>query len=112
MGVKFDMGAGALTQLTKRTSTSSDELASLVKELFDAAQPLEGRFQGAGRAAFDQFKNRVDGISAELKTSLDGVLAGVASQDRAFSEGDSTMADNARSAQAGAQFDSARFGGR
>lgn len=112
MGVKFDMGAGTLTQLTQQTSTSSDELSSLVKQLLQAAEPLEGRFQGAGRAAFDGFKARADEIAAELRSSLNAVLAGVKGQDQAFSVGDQTMADNARSTQASASFDSARFSGR
>lgn len=110
--MKFAMGASTLSTLTKATSGSSDELASLVKQLFAAAEPLEGRFQGAGRAAFDQFKGRVDEISAELKMSLDGVLAGVQSQDRAFTEGDAAMAEAARSTEAASAFDSARFGAR
>ncbi len=112
MAVKFDMGTSTLDTLSKQTSTSSDDLAALVRQLLEAAEPLQGRFQGAGRAAFDEFKARVDGISAELKTSLDAVLAGVQGQSKAFTQGDMTMADNARTAQGASSFDSARFSGR
>ena len=75
--MKFAMGADTLGVLTKSTSGSSDDLQVLVRQLFEAAEPLEGRFQGAGRAAFDRFKSRTDVISAELKASLDGVLGGI-----------------------------------
>ncbi|MEZ3160978.1 hypothetical protein AB1K54_10580, partial [Microbacterium sp. BWT-B31] len=71
--MKFAMGADTLSVLSKATSGSSDELSLLVRKLLEAAEPLEGRFQGAGRSAFDRFKGRTDAISGELKASLDGV---------------------------------------
>lgn len=54
--MKFDMGESTLQTLTRQTSTSSDDLGGLVKELAAAAEPLEGKFNGAARAAFDNFK--------------------------------------------------------
>lgn len=109
VGMKFAMGADVLTQLTKRTSTSTDDLGALVKQLYQAAEPLEGRFNGAGRAAFDRFKTETDSISVELNTALNAVLAGIAGQDLAFQQGDQDIADQNSSNQAGAGFDSARF---
>ncbi len=108
--MKFSMGADTLTVLTKATSGSSDELSVLVRQLFEAAEPLEGRFQGAGRAAFDQFKGRTDDISAELKGALDGVLMGIGGMNRSFIEGESEMVDQTHSLEAGSSFDAARFG--
>ena len=107
--MKFAMGADVLTQLTKTTSTSSDDLGALVRQLAEAGAPLEGKFNGAGRAAFDQFKANTDQISAELNAALAAVLAGVAGMDRSFQEGDSEMADQTRSTQASVSFDAARF---
>ena len=105
--MKFAMGADTLTVLTKATSGSSDDLSVLVRQLFEAAEPLEGRFQGAGRAAFDRFKGRTDAISAELKASLDGVLGGIGGMNRSFLEGESAMVDQTQSLEAGSSFDAA-----
>ena len=110
--MKFAMGADTLTVLSKATSGSSDELSTLVRQLFEAAEPLEGRFQGAGRAAFDRFKGRTDAISTELKVSLDGVLGGIGSMNRSFLEGETAMVDATQSLESGSSFDAARFGAR
>ncbi|GAA0486788.1 hypothetical protein [Microbacterium aurantiacum] len=110
--MKFAMGADTLSVLTKTTSGSSDELAALVRQLLEAAEPLEGRFQGAGRSAFDRFKARTDAISGELKASLDAVLIGIGGMNRSFLEGESAMVDSTQSLESGSQFDAARFGSR
>lgn len=109
--LKFAMGAETLTQLTKQTSGAGDDLGALVKQLASSAEPLEGRFNGAGRAAFDSFNAQVDSISIELNAALASVLAGISGQNKAFIEGENQIADETRSAQSGAGFDSARFGG-
>lgn len=106
------MGSSTLGVLSKATSGSSDELSLLVRQLFEAAEPLEGQFQGAGRAAFDRFKSRTDEISAELKLSLDAVLTGITGMDRSFQEGESAMVDETTSLESGSSFDAARFGAR
>ncbi|MFE7506697.1 hypothetical protein [Promicromonospora sp. NPDC057488] len=108
--MKFAMGSEVLSTLTKKTSASSEDLGALVRELAAAAEPLEGRFNGAGRAAFDAFKGRTDEISNELNQALGGVLAGISGMDKSFTEGDSAMADETRAAQGSASFDAARFG--
>lgn len=107
--MKFAMGADTLSVLGRATTGSSDDLATLVHQLFEAAEPLEGRFQGAGRAAFDRFKARTDEISAELKAALDGVLTGISGMNLAFTEGENTMVDETNSLEAGSAFDAARF---
>lgn len=110
--MKFAMGADTLGVLGKATSGSSDELALLVRQLLEAAEPLEGQFQGAGRVAFDRFKARTDAISGELKLALDGVLGGIAGMDRSFQEGEASMIDSTTSLESGSSFDAARFGAR
>lgn len=85
--MKFAMGTHVLTQLTQKTSHSSDELGALVRQLAAAAAPLEGRFNGAARVAFDEFAHNVDAISAELNAALNDVLAGIQGMDRSFLEG-------------------------
>lgn len=103
------MGADTLAQLTKKTSSSSDDLGALVKQLAQAAEPLEGKFNGAARGAFDRFKAETDHISVELNAALAAVLGGIAGMDRSFTEGDSNMADETRSTESSVSFDAARF---
>jgi uncharacterized protein YukE len=110
--VKFDMGASALSSLTKQTQGSSDDLGSLIRQLIAAAEPLEGKFNGAGRAAFNSFKARADEITGALNSSLGAILGGQSGMDTSFQQGDTEMADNATSAQGSANFDAARFGAR
>ena len=108
--MKFAMGSEVLSTLTKKTGASSEDLGALVRELGAAAAPLEGKFNGAGRAAFDAFKGRTEEISVELNQALGSVLAGVAGMDKSFTEGDTAMADETRAQQGSVSFDAARFG--
>ena len=104
------MGSDVLTALTKKTSTSGDDLGSLVRQLAEAAEPLQGKFNGAGRAAFDKFKSETDRIAVDLKGALGAVLTGISGMDRSFAEGDQQMGDETRSTEGASSFDTARFG--
>jgi hypothetical protein len=110
--MKFDMGQDTLATLQQGTSGSHEDLGALVKSLVASAEPLEGRFNGAGRAAFDAFKVRTDQVSADLNDSLAAILTGQGGMDTAFKTGDAEAADNATSAQAQANFDAANFRSR
>lgn len=110
--MKFAMGGSTLTQLTQQTTTSSDDLGALVRQLADAAEPLSGRFNGSARAAFDGFKARTDEIAVELNSALSSVLTGIAGQNRAFIEGEQTMADETSALDSGSSYEAARFGAR
>lgn len=110
--MKFAMGADTLGVLAKSTSGSTEDMSVLVRRLYEAAEPLEGRFQGAARAQFDRFKGRTDEISAELNASLAAVLGGISGMNRAFLEGEGEMTDSTTSLESGSAFDAARFGGR
>lgn len=110
--MKFAMGASTLSTLTKQTSTATQDLGSLVKQLADAGAPLEGKFNGAGRAAFDNFKAHSDEIAAELNAALAAVLRGIGGMDTAFATGDSEMADGTKALDGAANYDGARFSGR
>lgn len=109
--MKFDMGSATLSGLTRQTQGSSEDLGALIRQLIVAAEPLQGRFNGAGRAAFDRFKTNADAITADLNGALSAIVGGQSGMDTAFVQGDSEMADNASSAQGAANFDSARFSG-
>lgn len=112
MGLKFDMGNQTLTTLIQRSQGSSTDLGTLIQQLIAAAQPLEGRFNGAGRAAFDSFKSRSDEITNELNGALSAILGGQSGMEGAFATGDQESADNAGRNMAAANFDAARFSGR
>ena len=81
----------------------------MTRQLGEAAAPLEGRFNGSARGAFDQFKGSTDRIAVELSSALQAVLAGVSGMDRSFKESESEMADATRSTQGAVNFDAARF---
>jgi uncharacterized protein YukE len=108
--MKFAMGADTLGSLAKKTSTSADELGQTVRQLAAVTEKIEGRVNGATRAAFDNFQAQAEEIAVELTAALRGVLAGVSGMDRSFAEGDQEMADQTRQAQGSVSFDAARFG--
>ena len=110
--MKFDMGTQTLSSLTRQTQGSSDDLGALIKQLITAVEPLQGNFNGAGRAAFDSFKNNADAITADLNSSLGAILGGQGGMDAAFAQGDTELADNSSSAQGSSNFDSASFASR
>lgn len=110
--MKFDMGSTTLSGLGKSTEGSSTDLGTLIKQLIAAADPLEGKFNGAGKAAFDSFKARADEITNALNGSLQSILGGQSGMDLAFGTGDQEQEDNAQKGMSGANFDAARFSGR
>lgn len=110
--MKFDMGAQTLSTLRSKSQGSSTELGTLIHQLVQAAQPLEGKFNGSGKAAFDSFKSRADEITASLNSALAAIVGGQSGMETAFGSGDQEQADNARSQMSAANFDAARFSGR
>ena len=108
--MKFDMGSSTLGTLTQQTGSSNEDLGQLVRNLMEAAAPLEGKFNGAGRVKFDEFKARTDEVANELNSSLSAILMGQSEMDRSFQTGDQEAADNAAQQQGSAAFDAARFG--
>lgn len=108
--MKFAMGSDVLSTLTKKTSSSTEDLGALVRELAAAAEPLQGKFNGAGRAAFDKFKAETDRISVDLNGALNAVLTGIGGMDRSYVEGDQQMADETRATESATSFEAARFG--
>ena len=105
----FDMGAETLSQLSTDTSSSHDELTAQVRALFDAAAPLDGAYNGRGRAAFDAFKSDGDDLAAEVNRALAAVLGGIDGQNVAFVDGEQQMTEETSAAHSGAAFDAARF---
>ncbi|GGR69515.1 hypothetical protein GCM10010252_04450 [Streptomyces aureoverticillatus] len=109
--MKFDMGETTLAVLGKNTAGSSDDLGSLIRALVQSAEPLEGKFNGAGKATFDSFKLRADEITAALNGSLASILGGQAGMDEAFGTGTQEQSDNAHRNMGAANFQAARFSG-
>ena len=112
MTQRWDMGQDTLSALAKKTGTGTQDLGALVKQLVAAAQPLEGKMNGAGKQMFDGFKAQVDGIAADLNAGLAAINQGQSGMDAAFRGGDSEMADQAKKAQGSADFNAAKFGKR
>lgn len=110
--MKFDMGSTTLSELGKSTVGSGQDLGSLIQLLIQAAEPLEGKFNGAGKAAFDTFKVNADEITNALNSSLSAILGGQSGMDTAFGSGDLELEDNANQNMGAANFDAARFGAR
>ncbi|MFF8831890.1 hypothetical protein [Streptomyces sp. NPDC015131] len=110
--MKFDMGAQVLSTLMSQSQGSSNDLGLLIRQLVQAAAPLEGKFNGAGKVAFDSFKSRSDEITAALNGSLAAILGGQSGMETAFGTGDTEQGDNARTQMSSANFDAARFSGR
>ena len=110
--MKFDMGSTTLSELGKSTVGSGEDLGSLIQLLIQAAEPLEGKFNGAGKAAFDTFKVHADEITDALNSSLSAILGGQSGMDTAFGSGDLELEDNANQNMGAANFDAARFGAR
>lgn len=108
--MKFDMGWTTLSTLTQQSQGSSDDLGELIRQLINAVMPLEGKFNGNGRAMFDNFKSQSDQVTADLNAALGAIVTGQSGMDKAFGEGDQNMADNASSTAGSANFDAARFG--
>jgi uncharacterized protein YukE len=109
---RYDMGQSTLSTLRQQTGGSTQDLGALVKRLVAAAEPLEGRFNGAGKAAFDNFKAHADQISANLNNALASILRGQGGMDTAFMHGEQTMVEDTRSTQGSADFGAANFGGK
>ncbi|GAA4264463.1 hypothetical protein GCM10022256_00750 [Frondihabitans peucedani] len=109
--VKFAMGADTLGVLGKKTGSANQDLGAQVKSLLAAAEPLQGKFNGQGRAAFDRFKSQSDQVANELNASLAAVLQGIGGMNTSFGQGDQQMADEQSQAAGSVNFDAARFGG-
>ncbi|MGP4109555.1 hypothetical protein ACTWP5_01385 [Streptomyces sp. 4N509B] len=110
--MKFDMGTQTLQSLSRQSQGSSTDLGTLIQQLVSAAEPLEGRFNGQGKAAFDAFKARSDEIAHALNSALSAILGGQTGMEQAFGAGDQESTDNATQAMGSANFDAARFTAR
>lgn len=113
--MKFAMEADVLSTLGRKTGGESNELGALVRRLGEAAEPLEGQFNGAAKAKFDSFKVRTDEIAVILNNSLVGITQSIAAQDRAFQTAAAEGADAHSSAEGAADFtgaDTSRFAPR
>lgn len=108
--MKFDMGTDTLSTLITRTQGQSQDLGTLIKALVQAAAPLEGKFNGAGKQAFDAFKSHTDQITTNLNTALSSIIGGQSGMNKSFNQGQVDFTHNAKTAMGGADFSAASFG--
>jgi uncharacterized protein YukE len=102
--MKFAMEADALQVLGRKTSAESDDLAQLVRNLVEAAEPLEGTFNGTAKAAFNSFKARTDEVASTLNNALVGITESIAGQNLAFVTAADEGADAHSAAEGAADF--------
>ncbi len=113
--MKFAMEADALQVLGRKTATESDDLGALVRRLAEAAEPLEGTFNGVAKASFNSFKTRTDDIATVLNNALVGITESIAGQNLAFVTAADEGAAAHQSAEGSADFagaDTSRFAPR
>lgn len=108
--MKFDMGTDTLSTLTSQTQGQSQDLGTLIRALVQAAEPLEGKFNGAGKQAFDGFKAHTDQITSQLNAALSSIIGGQGGMNKSFSQGQVDFSQNTRSAMGNADFSAASFG--
>ncbi|WP_028709276.1 hypothetical protein [Propionicicella superfundia] len=82
--MKFSMEEQTLVRLGQRTQTESEDLGTLVRQLVEAAEPLEGVFNGPARAKFNEFKAKTDQIATQLNNALSGIVGSIQGQNLAF----------------------------
>ena len=110
--MKFAMGADVLSTLGQKTSTESDDMGQLVRNLKDAAEPLEGTFNGTAKSSFNSFKSRTDDIAATLNSTLAGITGSIDGQNRSFTTAANEGGEIHRAAENKAEFagaDSSRY---
>jgi uncharacterized protein YukE len=107
--MRFDMGSEALPTLINRTQGSHQDLGALIRQLIAAAEPLEGKFNGSAKVAFDRFKARGDEITAELNSAVASILGGQQGMNTSFVDGDQSMADTSHGTEGSADFAGASF---
>ncbi|MFT3888479.1 MAG: hypothetical protein QM713_10005 [Arachnia sp.] len=106
MNMKFAMEEQTLVQLGQKTQTESEDLATLVRQLVEAAEPLEGVFNGAARGRFNEFKSKTDQIATSLNNALAGIVGSIAGQNLAFVTAAEDGAAAHQAAQGAADFSS------
>lgn len=105
--MKFAMEAQALTEHTRHGETNNTDLRGLVNQLLAAAEPLSNKFNGPAKAAFDNFKTRVDNVSTKLHDSHVGLLNSASTQNTVFTTASNESMDTHTRSDASAAFDSA-----
>ena len=88
-----------LVRLGQRSQTESEDLSTLVRNLVEAAEPLEGVFNGPARAKFNEFKSKTDQIATSLNNALAGLVGSISQQNLAFT----TAAEDGASAHSSAE---------
>ncbi len=107
MATKFAMEADVLSVLGQKTTVESDDLGTLVRQLAEAAEPLEGTFNGSAKGAFNSFKTRTDEVAAQLNNALAGIVSSISGQNMAFMTASEDGASEHRTNESGASFEAA-----
>ena len=105
--IKFDHGQ--FSGYINNTGGSIEDLGTLVKRLVKAAEPLEGKFKGDGRAVFRELHRQADEVSMLVQKGMVSLNEGQSGMSDAVVQGDQAMADAANAQMSAANFDGAKF---
>jgi uncharacterized protein YukE len=92
-GTKFMMTDTALGTFGKSSTQQAQELEQALRNFVAAAEPMASSFQGAGRAAFDNFHAHGTEIAADLGKRLVAAIDGIGQMDTSFKTGDTNVAE-------------------
>lgn len=109
MAGTFSMTQNALLDLGKRTETESDDLGTLVRQLVEAAEPLQSTFNGPAKGTFNNFKGKTDLIASQLNGALGAIVGSISGQNLAFVQGAEDGADTHKSTEAMTDFSDETF---
>lgn len=107
--MKFAMEQDTLVRLGQRSATENDDLGTLVQQLVESAEPLEGQFNGPAKAAFNKFKANTDQIAASLNGALAGIVTSISGQNTAFVTGAEEGASTHESSEGASDFGGEAF---
>lgn len=107
--MKFSMEDQTLVTLGTRSQTENDDLGALVRQLVDAAEPLEGVFNGPAKSTFNNFKANTDAIATSLNNALAGIVTSIDGQNTAFVLAADDGAAAHQSAESSADFSGETF---
>ncbi|GEK81477.1 hypothetical protein [Agrococcus baldri] len=105
----FNMTQNALLDLGKRSETESEDLGTLVRQLVEAAEPLQNTFNGPAKGTFNSFKGKTDMIASQLNGALGAIVGSISGQNMSFVQGAEDGADTHKSTEGATDFSDETF---
>lgn len=106
---EFLGGNTAFSTVSDSTHISIGDLQATMNALRNSSDPLEGKFVGRGRAAWDNFHQNMEVFSAVVGHILQKINNSQGELNRVFNQGDVEQEENATRSMGSAAMDD-RFG--